>query len=66
MFIHDIWHLHHQFTADSSGQVQEEVSSVLTCKNMQSSWGDMTGTHGAGRVTVHHRQGGVLGTGVPV
>lgn len=39
------------------------MSSVLTCKNMQSSWGDMTGTHGAGRVTVRHRQGGVLCTG---
>lgn len=41
--IYSLFHLCHWFTDDGFGQVQEKVSSALTSKNLQSSWGNMMG-----------------------
>lgn len=43
--IYSFFHVCRWFTADGFWQVQEKVSSVHACKNLQSSWGNMMDAH---------------------
>lgn len=57
IFPPDISHLCRRFPADGFRRLQEEMSSVLTSKNLQCSWGDTMDAHGTRRVDVTMEKG---------